>query len=255
MRTQNNMTIQDYFRRSGANLSPVRHDLGENVVTGRGGGSFSQALGAAQKTTISKSAPLGLSIRDYAARPVPVRRVLPCDPMVTIPAHTASSNCDKPLPGTAQIDATQPLSVNSADKTRVGLEHGITSEKDQILASIDRAAARYDLPASLIRAVVQAESSYQVRAISPAGAQGLMQLMPATAKEMGVKNPYDIDQNIDGGAKYLRNMLNRFNGDIRLALSAYNAGPGTVAKYNGNVPYPETQNYVQRVIRYTRQST
>jgi soluble lytic murein transglycosylase-like protein len=79
-----------------------------------------------------------------------------------------------------------------------------------------------------------------------------MQLMPATAKDMGVTDLFDIEQNIDGGAKYLRQMLDRFGGNIRKALAAYNAGPATVIKYNGRVPYPETRQYVQRVLRFSR---
>ena len=80
-----------------------------------------------------------------------------------------------------------------------------------------------------------------------------MQLMPATAEELGVKNPFDIEQNIEGGAKYLRKMLDRFEGSLRKALAAYNAGPATVSKYGGRVPYPETRRYVQRVLRFSRQ--
>jgi soluble lytic murein transglycosylase-like protein len=79
-----------------------------------------------------------------------------------------------------------------------------------------------------------------------------MQLMPATAKDMGVTDLFDIEQNIDGGAKYLRQMLDRFGGNIRKALAAYNAGPATVIKYNGRVPYPETRQYVKRVLRFSR---
>ena len=123
-------------------------------------------------------------------------------------------------------------------------------ELTAIEAGIHRAAARYDLSPALIRAVVKAESDYQSRAVSPAGAQGLMQLMPATAMELGVADPFDIEQNIDGGARYLRQMLDQFGGELKLALSAYNAGPGTVARYDGDVPYAETRNYVARVMQY-----
>ena len=118
-----------------------------------------------------------------------------------------------------------------------------------IADSIKRAARRYNLPENLIASVIHAESNFQVDAVSPAGAQGLMQLMPATARELGVDDPFDVRQNIDGGAGYLRRMLDRFGGDVRLALAAYNAGPGTVEKYNGNVPYRETQNYIERVLK------
>ena len=107
----------------------------------------------------------------------------------------------------------------------------------------------------LITAVIRAESNFEVNAVSSAGARGLMQLMPTTAKELGVKNPFDIEENIDGGAKYLRKMLDRFEGSVRKALAAYNAGPGTVMKYNGRVPYPETRQYVKRVLRFSRQIT
>ncbi len=120
--------------------------------------------------------------------------------------------------------------------------------------SVQKAAAKYSLTPGLIRAVIRAESNFQVDAVSRAGAKGLMQLMPATAKELGVTDVFDIKQNIDGGAKYLRRMLDRFDGNIRKALAAYNAGPGTVIKYNGRVPYPETRQYVKRVLRFSRQT-
>ncbi|UCF95522.1 MAG: lytic transglycosylase domain-containing protein [Desulfobacterales bacterium] len=128
------------------------------------------------------------------------------------------------------------------------------SEAVLIERSIERAAAQYQLPPALLTAVVRAESDFKVTAVSPAGAQGLMQLMPATARELGVNDPFDIEQNINGGARYLRQMLDRFDGDLRLALAAYNAGPGTVKKFGGDVPYPETRLYVERVLRFAGQA-
>jgi soluble lytic murein transglycosylase-like protein len=119
--------------------------------------------------------------------------------------------------------------------------------------SVQRAAAKYNLRPELIKAVIRAESNFQIRAVSHAGAKGLMQLMPPTARELGVTDIFDIEQNIDGGAKYLRRMLDRFDGNVRKALAAYNAGPGTVIRYNGQVPYPETRQYVQRVLRFSEQ--
>jgi soluble lytic murein transglycosylase-like protein len=107
----------------------------------------------------------------------------------------------------------------------------------------------------LIKGVIRAESNFQVDAVSRAGAQGLMQLMPGTAKELSVTRPFDIDQNIDGGTRYLRKMLDSFGGDVKLALAAYNAGPGTVRKYAGNVPYQETTQYINRVLRFSEQTS
>jgi soluble lytic murein transglycosylase-like protein len=118
--------------------------------------------------------------------------------------------------------------------------------------SVQRAAAKYNLPPELIRGVIRAESNFQANAVSSAGAKGLMQLMPETARELGVSDPFDIQQNIDGGARYLRQMLDRFGGDLKLALAAYNAGPGAVEQHDGDVPFTETRQYVQRVMRYAR---
>ena len=250
MRAQLKMTIQDYFRQSGIHPSPMGGGPKESTLAGNDE-SFSRTLAAAQASALSDSGARCLTIRDYAARPMPVRAPSP------LQANTLK---EAPMPGGARQlpnsdleNITKSVPLNSLTKPSAAPELEIRNEKSEISASIRKAARRYDLPTSLIRAVVQAESSYQVQAVSPAGAQGLMQLMPATAKELGVKDPFDIDQNIDGGARYLRNMLDRFDGDIRLALSAYNAGPGTVAKYNGNVPYPETRQYVERVLRYTQE--
>ena len=110
----------------------------------------------------------------------------------------------------------------------------------------DAAADRYGLPRELVRSVMAAESGFQPLAISPKGAIGLMQLMPGTAQVLGA-DPHDPAQNVDAGARYLRDLLERYNYGLRHALAAYNAGPGAVDKYNGVPPYRETINYISRI--------
>jgi soluble lytic murein transglycosylase-like protein len=110
----------------------------------------------------------------------------------------------------------------------------------------DAAADRYGLPRALIRSVMAAESGFQVEALSPKGAIGLMQLMPGTALTLGV-DAYDPAQNVDAGARYLRDLLEKYQGGLRHALAAYNAGPGAVDKYNGVPPYRETIDYIVRI--------
>ena len=112
---------------------------------------------------------------------------------------------------------------------------------------VDLAASEFGVDASLLRAIIHAESAFNPMAISSKGAQGLMQLMPGTATDMGVTDAFDAAQNIRGGAQYLARMLSDFNGDERLAAAAYNAGPGAVRKYSDVPPYAETQVYVERV--------
>lgn len=114
-------------------------------------------------------------------------------------------------------------------------------------SEIQTAAREFGVDPALVRAVIHAESAFNEKALSPVGAQGLMQLMPGTAEELGVHNALEASENIRGGVNYLANMLERFNGDIRLATAAYNAGPAAVSRYQGVPPYAETKAYVERV--------
>ncbi len=113
---------------------------------------------------------------------------------------------------------------------------------------ITRASSVHNIPAHLIKAVIHAESSFNRLAISPKGAQGLMQLMPGTAQMLGVKNPFHVEENIEGGSKYLASLLRKYNGNLAYALAAYNAGEGAVERYKGIPPYSETRQYVKRVL-------
>ena len=115
---------------------------------------------------------------------------------------------------------------------------------------IERYALANRLEKALVKAVIKAESDYNPRAVSSKGAQGMMQLIPETAREMKVVDPFDPEDNIRGGTRYLRKMLDLFNGNTDLAIAAYNAGPGAVRQHGGIPPYTETRNYVQRVKRF-----
>jgi soluble lytic murein transglycosylase-like protein len=118
----------------------------------------------------------------------------------------------------------------------------------QIDALVQQNASTWQVEPALIKAVIANESGFDANATSGAGAQGLMQLMPATAASLGVRDAYDPAQNVAGGTRYLRGLLDRFGGDKRLAIAAYNAGPGAVEKYRDIPPYRETRNYVQNVL-------
>ena len=133
----------------------------------------------------------------------------------------------------------------------------ILSEKSSISEYMDsifqKASAQYDVPANLLKAVAKAESNFNPKAVSGSGAAGVMQLMPKTAEYLGVKDIFDAEQNIMGGAKYLSELIKKYDGNTALALAAYNAGSGNVAKYGGIPPFNETKNYISKVMSYTKE--
>lgn len=122
------------------------------------------------------------------------------------------------------------------------------TSKAQILNVVSQISKKHGVDEKLVQALIKQESGFNPKAKSKSGAIGLMQLMPATARNLGVKDPYNTVQNVEGGVKYLKSMLNKYNGNVILALAAYNAGPGAVDKYSGVPPYQETQNYVKNIL-------
>lgn len=164
----------------------------------------------------------------------------------TIEKTASEKGQANPAPGT-EFERLLSARLNPAGETSAA---GGFSANQPFEGMIRQSAERYGLDPHLVRAVVRAESNFKPNAVSRSGARGLMQLMPATAKILGVKDSFDPGQNIDGGSRYLRDMLTKFDRDPRLALAAYNAGPGNVRKYGGIPPFPETQAYVRKVLGF-----
>src|SRR5579871_3169390 len=154
------------------------------------------------------------------------------------PDLSSSNSTESKTPGLANYTRNAPASVGKSIQTPVDLNE-----------VVNIASGRYRLDPDLVNSVIKAESGFNVRAVSPKGAQGLMQLMPGTASQLGVPNAFDPQANVEGGTKYLRELLERYNFDMVKALAAYNAGPQRVEQFGGVPPYYETRAYVARIVR------
>lgn len=270
MLSNNPMTIRDYLARLDLPKDLSRHSRNGSMRPDAAGDPFTRLLTISLTRDDRVLAPpdRGLTAIDYLANPIPAQGHGQCQVAGHPPQteRTEATNADMQSRSGRYISSQAeikngPSGISKAVVKPSRHEENSSSsaphdsfENQTIDGCIREAAEKYKVPPGLIRAVVKAESNFNINAVSVAGAQGLMQLMPGTAKELGVEDPFDIRQNIDGGTRYLRQMLDLFGGDIRQALSAYNAGPGNVIKYGGNVPFPETKQYVSRVLNTVERS-
>ncbi len=156
-----------------------------------------------------------------------------------------------PRAGTAPFDPGAPVASRLQEELRTSEQ--ADAEDTEFQRMIGEAAARYGVEPELVRAIIRAESAFNPVAVSPKGARGLMQLMPATARRRGCRNPYDARANIEAGVEHLRMLLDTYKKNLPRVLAAYNAGRGSVARYHGIPPYAETEQYVARVLLYRRE--
>lgn len=254
MALDKSFTVRDY-------LEP-RHSAAAGARVGtaarRRFGTFEEMLKAEKTGETGAPAAAGLKVAEYLKRPVgyvqaPRAAVTAADAASIASAQAAPVQASgttvaaKAVTSAAEVQALRRTARSRSVGSNAPAE---AASSGAVETAIRQAAAKYNLSPDLVRSVIRAESNFQPTAVSSAGAMGLMQLMPETAKDLGVTNAFDIRQNVDGGTRYLRQMLDRFNGDVKLALQAYNAGPGAVEQYNGNVPFAETRQYVKRVLGY-----
>jgi hypothetical protein len=156
---------------------------------------------------------------------------------------------------TTQVVNQASKATNTKKTSSTTFDSYLNQNKEVSLEDIfEKAADKYNVSIDLLKAIAKQESNFNANAVSKSGAMGVMQLMPATAKGLGVNDAFNPEQNIMGGAKYISKLLDQYNGDTKLALAAYNAGSGNVRKYGGIPPFKETQNYVVKVMQYYKQN-
>lgn len=221
----------------------------------------SGADGTGENITATDDHGRKIYVNDSAPATAAHRPQAPEAPRRTLMYWSSKENRWKPVPGpnaaamraarSAAAEVTQSMANESREAAAARIQaanfSGRTMSQEEIDASIEAAAARHNVDPNLVRAVVKVESNFNPNAVSRKGAIGLMQLMPSTARQLKVKNPFDPEQNVDAGVRHLKQLLENYDGDIRLTLAAYNAGAGAVARSAGVPRFAETQNYVRRI--------
>lgn len=225
-----------------------------------GGGMLQGVADLKFADKVSEGRGLGLAAKVYeylSGEQMPLQQTIPAPDK--LPAIASDGKQDIPSKPTSLTDLQALETAHSrglaatAVRKNIEISPAVQERLQELQPIVQSAARKYGVPEQLINAVITAESAARTDAVSPAGAKGLMQLMDGTAKDVGVTNPFDAQQNIEGGTRYLRKMLDMFNGDTKLALAGYNAGPGNVQKYDGIPPFRETKNYITQVLRYQRE--
>jgi hypothetical protein len=191
----------------------------------------------------------GKGVTNFAALMTELKNSIPPNNSSIASNHGAIGSV---LGSTVMPFPSAPIPTNAAT-TLPPLPFSLLEKRKALKPTIQAASKTNAIAPSLVEAVIRAESGYNPQAKSTVGALGLMQLMPATAKELGVENPLEAKQNIEGGTKYLSQLMKKYDGNKALAVAAYNAGPGAVDKYQGIPPYKETQAYVKKVLNYEAQ--
>jgi len=204
----------------------AQYALGWMIANGRG---FTRDDGMAWRL-------FALAAGQQHAQAATLMASLPAQPDAALPA------CMQPAPTTA------PLVLAAAPVPEPAALPSYPASTAPVQRLVERLAPAYDIDPALALAVIAVESGFRANAVSPRNAQGLMQLIPATARRFGVVNPFDPEANIRGGLSYLRWLVSEFNGDVRLVAAAYNAGENAVRRHGGVPPFPETRNYVQRIV-------
>ena len=225
---------------------------GTDIPTDAALASIPEVLAAAERTQQAMAVDALLAAESSGSiSPATIQKLLGFNPQPNIPVANTATVSGTQSSDTTSADTQAASGAGSTDNTST-VSSGTTSSssKTDLDAYFEEAARTYGVDVNLLKAIAHTESNFNPNATSSAGAMGVMQLMPSTAKSLGIKDAYNARDNIMGGAKVISQHLSRYNGDVSLALAAYNAGSGNVKKYGGIPPFTETQNYVKKVLAY-----